>query len=168
MITCAECQKQEIEGTLFCSHCGAPMLPEGVTDTQVLPFSDTSIPRRPPLVGKEVGEDRAASKIRFVIPSSGRQVTLLLKDPVRIGRHDPVKGRLPELDLTQDGGVECGISRLHAVVRSTGQGIAISDLKSINGTYVNDYRLPPELPFALNSGDELKLGTLLIHVFLED
>ena len=41
------------------------------------------------------------------------------------------------------------------------------DLNSVNGTWVNNYRLSPRLPYALRSGDELKLGELVIHVFYE-
>lgn len=169
MITCPECQQEELEGALFCSNCGASLLADSDDSrTNTLPFSQVPAPQNaPPLVGKKRGPAVDAAIIRFVIPSSGRQVTQPMQDQIRVGRADPQRGVFPELDLTGDGGSGAGISRLHAVILSTAQGIAIMDLDSVNGTKVNNYRLPPHLPYALNSGDELKLGSLLVHVFLE-
>lgn len=171
MITCPECSHQELDGTIFCSHCGAPLLGEDLTTsrTVTLPFVDSpASPTPPPLIGKKSGPASQAAVIRFVIPVSGRQITLEAKDQLQIGRSDPRRDSYPDLDLTIDGGAEAGISRLHAVISSTAQGVAIMDLNSVNGTQINNYRIPPHLPFALNSGDELKLGTMLIHVFFED
>ncbi len=171
MINCPECSHQELDGTIFCSNCGAPLLGDesGSNRTVTLPFSDSpASPTAPPLVGKRSGPAAQTAIIRFVIPASGRQITLEATDQLPIGRSDPKRDAYPDLDLTIDGGAEAGISRLHAVILSTAQGVALMDLNSVNGTQINNCRIPPHLPFALNSGDELKLGTMLIHVFFED
>jgi len=170
MITCPECNNQELEGSIFCTNCGVLLQDgEGDSRTATLPFGDDYSADRaaPPLVGKKSGTVNGAVAIRFVIPVSGRKITLPIQDQIRIGRDDPKRGSHPELDLAEDGGTDAGISRLHAVILTTAQGIAIMDLNSVNGTRVNNYRIPPHLPFALNDGDELKLGDLLIHVFFE-
>ncbi len=106
--------------------------------------------------------------IRFAIPSSGREVSIPMQDQIRIGRADAQRDTHPELDLTEDSAHEAVISRLHAVVLNTALGVAIRDLNSVNGTQVNGYRLPPHLPYALNDGDELTFGDLIVHVFFEE
>jgi pSer/pThr/pTyr-binding forkhead associated (FHA) protein len=110
---------------------------------------------------------KEVARISLVIPSSGRRVVVPMKSQLRIGRADARRDMQPEIDLSEDGAAGAGVSRLHAVVVQTDQGVAITDLDSANGTRLNDRRLPPNLPYALESGDEIKLGELLIHVFLE-
>ncbi len=170
MIACPDCNNRELEGSFFCTVCGAPLAVAGEdTQTVTLPFSDTlSEPAPLPLVGKSSRPDSRSRSIRFVIPVSGRQISVPMADEVKIGRADPFRNIFPELDLTDDGGKNAGISRLHAIITTTAQGIAIMDLNSVNGTRVNNHPLPPHLPYALASGDELKLGHLLLHVFLEE
>jgi hypothetical protein len=170
MITCPECRLQEPEGSLFCSNCGARLFADDQhADRNVLPFVKSAPPGSTPapLVGKRAQPAEAATGIRFIIPLSGRQVALPLKDRLEIGRHDTLREIKPDLDLSQDGGAEAGVSRLHAAIVHTAQGPAIMDLDSVNGTWVNNYRIPPRLPFAIDSGDELKLGELVVHVFYE-
>ncbi len=170
MITCPECQHAELEGSLFCSNCGSNLLAGAEADTSTikLPAGDGSgVPSPPPLIGKRIGPAASASAIRFVIVSSGREVTLPTQDRIHIGRGDPSRDVLPELDLARDGAAEAGVSRMHAAVLATAQGIAVMDLESVNGTHVNGYRLPPNLPFALDDGDTLLLGDLQILVFFE-
>jgi len=138
---------------------------EGKTTT--MPFIEFTDQGPPPLVGKKSMPIENAAQIRFIVPLSGRQITLPMQDTIQIGRSDPRRDIIPDLDLSEDGGGTAGISRLHATILTTAQGIAIMDLNSVNGTWVNNYRIPPRLPFALGSGDELKLGELVIHVFFE-
>lgn len=170
MIICPECNHNELAGSLFCGNCGALLFSdqEKDSDTDELPEKRES-PRytAPPLVGQRAGPAASAKAIRFRIPSSGREITLGTQGKIRMGRADPRNEDQPDLDLTEDGGAEAGVSRMHASISTTGQGIAIMDLDSVNGTRVNDQRLPPHLPFALNDGDTLYLGDLLIQVFFE-
>jgi hypothetical protein len=159
-----------MEGTLFCSNCGAPLLSDlDHPRARAKPFlkAAQSGPTPPPLVGKRAQPAGSAKEIRFIIPLSGRQIILPIKDRLEIGRSDPRREITPDLDLGQDGGAEAGVSRLHAVLIQTAQGLAVMDLDSVNGTWVNKYRIPPRLPYAIDNGDELKLGELVIHLFYE-
>lgn len=130
----------------------------------------TNVPRvsaRPVLVGQQVEPNAKAGAIRFVIPSSGRRITISLDEKIRVGRADPTVSLYPEVDLTADGGAEFGVSRLHATISRSDEGVVVVDMSSTNGTLLNDYSLPSELPYPLQSGDELRFGDLLVHVFLE-
>jgi pSer/pThr/pTyr-binding forkhead associated (FHA) protein len=106
-----------------------------------------------------------ADRIIFVIPSTGRRMKLDLGREVSIGRVDSRQGIWPEVDLTVDEGVDSGVSRRHALVRNSDEGVVIVDLGSTNGTRVNDKKLPPERPHPLNNGDTVRFGQLLVQVY---
>lgn len=105
-----------------------------------------------------------------MIPFSGRSISYPIQQHIRIGRSsESNSGTEPELNLQDDAGVEHGVSRDHGLIRpdDQGRGLVLIDLDSTNGTKLNNYRLPPHLPYPLNSGDEIQFGSLLVHVFLK-
>jgi hypothetical protein len=168
MITCRDCGSSEFEGALFCNECGAPLISSDDPSTAKLPFSNTlRDPEPPPLLGQELGPVVEAKQVTFVIPSSGRRISLSLQEEIHIGRADPGRSDQPELDLTHDNGAEYGVSRSHAAIQASHRGVALVDLNSTNGTLLNNYRLPPDLPYPLHNGDEIRFGRLLVHVFFE-
>lgn len=136
--------------------------------TAQLPFSESLLdPVKPSLVGQDIGPVLEAQRVTFMIPSSGRRVVVDMRDEIRVGRADPGQNITPELDLTSDNGAEYGVSRLHAIIQSSHRGIALLDKSSTNGTLLNNYRLPPELPYPLHNGDEIRFGRLLVHIFFD-
>lgn len=80
------------------------------------------------------------------------------KTELIVGREDPVSGVFPEIDLTDHGGDEGGVSRRHARIFVQGTQILVEDLNSTNYTYVSQQRLTPGQPHPLNDGDELRFG----------
>ena len=68
-----------------------------------------------------------------------------------------VIGRADSCDLVLDNPL---VSRSHAVFEAVGGTMAIRDLHSHNGTYVNGER---KESVALNNGDEIKLGSYQIR-----
>ena len=124
---------------------------------------------------------REAGRILVIIPfekvpeemkegiTLGRRAFLILRSPSEtltfpLLKKTTVLGRLHTNDVVLE---DPNVSRVHAEIKLEKDGYAIRDLGSTNGTRVNNYPIPPHLPFALNSGDEIKLGNLLIHVFFE-
>jgi pSer/pThr/pTyr-binding forkhead associated (FHA) protein len=87
-----------------------------------------------------------------------------LTEEVNIGRQDPASAWFPKVDLTNDGGLEKGVSRHHAKIIRRGREVLIEDLGSVNGTFLNHKKLTPYLARALKSGDELRLGTLTLRI----
>lgn len=170
MIECPECGAYEPSGALYCSECGAFLLDEAAGGAEEqLPFAtDELMPTsNPMLLGQDLEPTAGAERVTFVIPNSGRRVVIDSKETIRIGRSDPASNYQPELDLSEDGGAEYGVSRRHAVIESSSEGVVIADKGSTNGTLLNNYRLPPELPYPLRNGDEARFGQLLVHIFLE-
>ena len=136
--------------------------------TAQLPFSESLLdPIKPSLLGQDIVPVVEAKQVTFVIPGSGRRVSVPMQDRIEIGRADPGQNVVPELDLTSDNGAEYGVSRLHATIQTSHRGVALVDMNSTNGTLLNNYRLPPELPYPLHNGDEVRFGRLLVHIFFE-
>jgi hypothetical protein len=167
MITCTDCGSNQYPGTLFCQECGNLLLNAGQS-TNVLPFSDFDIQAMPsPVDMQSLESTETAKKVMFVIPSSRRRFATTLTTQIRVGRADPDANVMPELDLTPDHGVENGVSRMHAAFQLSKQGVVLIDLGSTNGTSLNNARLPARQPFVVQSGDEVRFGDLLIHVFFD-
>jgi class 3 adenylate cyclase len=70
-------------------------------------------------------------------------------------------GRAGEADLVID---DPEISRAHAVIVQTPEGIEIRDLSSLNGTWVNGERI--NMPTLLVPGDVVKIGKTVIEVLV--
>ena len=167
MIRCIECGADQVEGALFCNECGAFLLEhQQKGQTTVLPFSEflTHAPP-PPLSSEDLQPAKEPVNVTIVIPHSRRRLQTTITDELRIGRSDA--DFQPELDLTEDDGGEKGVSRLHASIKSLHSGLVLIDLDSTNGTMLNTYRLPPNTPYPLKTGDEIRFGDFLIHIFFE-
>jgi pSer/pThr/pTyr-binding forkhead associated (FHA) protein len=92
--------------------------------------------------------------------TDGGKLELPAKDEVVIGREDPVSEVFPDLDLTNYGGAEGGVSRKHAVIHRSGSVYTIEDMGSTNGTYINKKKIQPHAPQAIKPGDEVRFGKL--------
>lgn len=59
------------------------------------------------------------------------------------------------------------VSRKHCIIVLKDNRVLVQDLKSRNGTYVNDKRLPVDKAKVLNGGDILRIGKLQFEVVIE-
>ncbi|MDA7904768.1 FHA domain-containing protein [Rhodopirellula sp.] len=59
------------------------------------------------------------------------------------------------------------VSRKHCIIVLKDNRVLIQDLKSRNGTYVNDKRLPTDKAKVLAGGDQLRVGKLNFEVVIE-
>ncbi|MCS6881115.1 MAG: FHA domain-containing protein [Oscillochloridaceae bacterium] len=170
MQRCTHCNAQQLDGAIFCSECGASLLgnPQRRETTASLNRAAAARGEEPasamnePLVIDAPAESLAPT-FTLVVINSGRRITLEAGDTLLIGRKDNQRGIYPDVDLGLDGGYDAGVSRRHAMISLQNGSYCIEDLASANGTFVNGRRLPPQEPFPIRSGDELKLGTLLLR-----
>jgi pSer/pThr/pTyr-binding forkhead associated (FHA) protein len=81
-----------------------------------------------------------------------------------IGRGDADGDALVGLDLSAYHAVQQGVSRQHAVLIPTPEGLLVSDLGSTNGTWVNGEYLEPGSRHELSPGDQIELGLLRLVV----
>lgn len=168
MIKCPFCQTPHVDGTLFCSECGTYLLEDDKRGTDPLATNEigwvgntTEDPNAPP-----VYKGTGPLTIRLKIGDRKREVEVPLNKAIHLGRLDPVSDVFPEIDLTDDGGLEKGVSRRHARILKREGTVVVEDLGSINGTFINGKRLAPYLPENLSDGDSLQIGRLLIDVQL--
>lgn len=169
MIICPNCHHQEYAGALFCSECAAQLI---VTDHRYM-VGETD------LIGDEetgVGFTRK----RRVSTRIGHGDTIYLKSlresailelsgrkEFTIGRG--VKGQLilPDVDLERYNALELGVSRLHAVLKVTDISVAIMDLGSSNGTFINGEQIEDHQEKTVNHGDIIALGKLELEVLFD-
>ncbi len=59
------------------------------------------------------------------------------------------------------------VSRKHCILVLKDNRVLVQDLKSRNGTFVNDKRLPADKAKVLKAGDELRIGKLSFEVLIE-
>ena len=122
------------------------------------------------LVGREVDVDHVALDATVVAPqekatrhrlvdvATGTAFFFSSGDETTIGRADPVTGILPDIDLTPVDNNR-SVSRRHAkIIRSGGDYHVLEEVGTVNGTFVNDQRIPTGVPVTLHNGDLLKIG----------
>ena len=131
------------------------------------------------LVGREVDADHAAldatqiaqpekaTRHRLVDVATGSAFFLSTGDETTIGRADPVTGILPDIDLTPVDNNR-SVSRRHAkIIHSGDEYHVLEEVGTVNGTYVNDQRIPTGVPVTLHNGDLVKIGLISMKAVFE-
>jgi hypothetical protein len=114
--------------------------------------------------GSPVAESLVQLHIRGVIER------LLFEDGTQLvmGRANPnLMGTPDRFDLNKYGARERGVSRAHALLRFSDMLLTILDLGSLNGTFLNNRRLPANEPHVVRHNDEVSLGRLGLRVQFE-
>ena len=124
------------------------------------------------LAGREVDVDHVsmdatqhapvpkAARHRLVDVSTGTAFFFSTGDETTIGRADPVTGILPDIDLTAVD-TNRSVSRRHAkIIRSGKEYHVLEEVGTVNGTYVNDQKIPTGVPVTLHDGDLVKIGLI--------
>lgn len=159
---CTRCGQQLPAGANFCPACGAPVEEDatepGTGDSD--PQATTSSLEAGDLEQEEVEAlpDLPPGTGMLVVvrgPNAGSRF-LLDRDLTMVGRH-------PESHIFLD---DVTVSRRHAEVVRRGGQLVLSDLGSLNGTYVNGDRVEEQ---RLATGDVLQVGRFkLLFVGSED
>ena len=103
----------------------------------------------------DAGEDSGATRVRMAVPKFVlRGVSGAVFSNVFPVAGPVVIGRAPECDIS---GPADEMSRRHALVKPTPDGLQVEDLGSSNGTYINNKRVQNGF---LGPGDELRLDAV--------
>ena len=158
-IACARCHTAIEPGASYCPSCGQPLPnPIGSACPQCAAINSlhvafcescgAAVPQHPHLI----------------VTTSGLRLPLFSHDQtvVVVGRSDALSGVAPDLDLEPYADELAGLSRRHARFSWRNDRCWIEDLNSVNWTYLNQQRLPPEKITPLNDGDLLRLGNVLL------
>lgn len=132
------------------------------------------------LAGREVDVEHAAAmdgtvlapvekatRHRLVDIATGTAFFFSSGDETTIGRADPVTGILPDVDLTPVD-TNRSVSRRHAkIIRSGAEYLILEEVGTVNGTYVNDQRIPTGNPVTIHNGDLLKIGLIAMKAVID-
>lgn len=168
MITCSNCQHENLSGAVYCVECGAQL--DGVQTLTTMAITDEQISeelrRRAPR--PEADSVPVNSWLSLHLMDSGKILPLASRNEFTLGRLSEGQPIMPDIDLTPYQAYASGVSRLHAVVKRDGSQVMVMDLGSSNGTYLNGRRLNPHMEEALNHGDIVALGKLKLQVLLRN
>ncbi|GAB2624109.1 FHA domain-containing protein [Streptomyces capparidis] len=160
MPVCTRCGHRNPQAGRFCSNCGAPMRAAGpgaerpsettstisISGLEAYDSEGQVLPPLSPEAQAAVDALPAGSALLIVRrgPNSGSRF-LLDSEVTTAGRH-------PESDIFLD---DVTVSRRHVEFRRTPEGFTVTDVGSLNGTYVNRERIDS---VALHNGDEVQIG----------
>jgi hypothetical protein len=167
MIVCPSCQHDNLDGTVFCSECGAqiagadPIVTQNISQEQSVEL-DQDFKRTSVL---PTDFDAWAS---IHLTDSGQILPLSDRKEFTLGRVSEAQPIMPDIDLTPYQAYACGVSRLHAVIKREGNNVYVMDLGSSNGTYLNGKRLESNKDQSLTHGDMIALGKLKIQILLKN
>ena len=142
-VYCPECGFQNPESSNFCSRCGAP-LNKGESGEQTMTYTPEEHADDP---GSGVKELRVEGPALVVRSGGGRAGESFFPSAERT-----LIGRSPECDVFLD---DVTVSRRHAELVRDGETFTITDLGSLNGTFVNRKRIESA---ELQDDDELQIG----------
>ncbi len=172
VLTCPNCGAQLEPDSNFCDMCGAPVRPESppVPSPTPKPAPPPIAAPVPPVAPIPSPAYPVVATVQGCLVVQGLNVTLPFppgKTEIFVGREDSINNIFPDVDLTDLGGDEGGVSRRHARIFVQGAQVFIEDLNSTNHTYVNQQRLTPGQAQALNSGDEVWLGWMKLNFYAQ-
>jgi len=164
MIICPNCRHQEVPGALFCSECGAQLVFSDSSSTTALPEKQL----QNELLGTAPIQPNITSTLRARIMvhiiDNGKLIPVPDKTEFTVGRASEGQPITPDVDLGEFNAFDYGVSRLHIVVRLTGEKLTIMDLGSSNGTFINSVRIPINMEQPVSSGDIVSLGKFRIQI----
>ena len=157
-IFCNRCGHRNPEGSNFCSSCGAVLEHPDSSDTTV-----STITLAPVEASGEVGEEEITVAVDDLPPEMGMLV--VKRGPNAgsrfvLGPGTTTVGRHPDSDIFLD---DVTVSRRHAEISQEGRDFAVTDVGSLNGTYLNRERIDQKT--LMHSGDEVQIGKFKL-VFL--
>jgi len=142
-VYCAECGFQNPEASNYCSRCGA-RLSKGESGEQTMTFSPEEVAEDP---AGALGDVRGKGPALVVRSGGGRAGESFFPEGEKT-----VIGRSPECDVFLD---DVTVSRTHAELVRDGETFTITDLGSLNGTFVNKKRIESS---ELEDDDEVQIG----------
>lgn len=140
------------------------------TDKEAQPSVTTNISEsnetRPALLPSGDENTQKIDTISVLIP--GKDTPILFNKPPRVllGRKSADGGPEPDVDLGPYHANIMGVSRRHAeLVLQNGQCF-VRDLSSSNGTWLNETKLAAGSLYPVVTGDQVRLGQLMLLVYL--
>jgi hypothetical protein len=161
-ITCPKCHKMNPGGEIYCYSCGTLLVqPGGTRQIGSLEAEENDIQR-------DMAFEQDMLLYLRVFGSSKAIRVRPRKDEMVIGRSSPDSVMLPDIDFAPFDAESKGVSRMHAGLRRQGDTLVLTDLGSLNYTFINGQRVHPHEVRVLRNGDELRIGQLKMRVYFRN
>lgn len=166
MIKCAKCGNLNEDEAKICLYCGA-LLDSTNERVSTRSLDDADFEEGTPKWGS--ARTNARTKLVLGIEGEARSLAFNANDITELilGRSDPKTGEAPQVNMTEYGALEKGVSRKHAIIMRKDGSLYLIDQASANGTYLNGQKLVPNQPRVLRDGDDVRLGHLVVRVTFE-
>lgn len=162
IVQCPSCQAENPAVGAFCEECGAGLAAQAVEQAPAQapePEQSPTAPTAPPI------SVATTAPAKLVEAKSSHEFDLPLDRPqTLVGRRDPDGGIFPDVDLTDLGAEDAGVSRRHCIIHRVGNDLQVEDLGAVNHTYVNGVQLAENERRELRDGAELLLGAMKLTV----
>ena len=136
----------------------------GAAERTVTPHSDSTEPLTDTAL---LSERFALVGPCLVVAHTGERLRLPQQEQVLIGRAVPNDTPPPDVDLGPHGGGLAGVSRHHARLHYSSDGWLLEDLRSTNGTFLNNEPILPEQRVPVRNGDTIRCGRLTLVFYHE-
>lgn len=159
---CPKCQKLNQPGDVYCYSCGTLLIQTGVTQQ----IGDTQ-----PMGSDQPDPGYFGPNMVLYIQVRGARQMLRMQprgDEMIIGRQSSDSVMLPDIDLSPFQADTQGVSRLHAGLRRQDDTLVLSDLGSLNHTYINGQKLHQHEVRVLHHGDEIRFGQLMVRIYFRN
>jgi hypothetical protein len=154
-VACPECKTLNPTDARYCFSCGTLLTRVG---TQQLFAEDE---------GTEGTSFGNLSSLIFTVRGfEDKPIRVNLEEfqEVIVGRTGPDSVIMPDVDLTDYNARDLGVSRVHGTLKRKDSVVTLSDMGSVNHTYLNGERIFPQEIRVLRDGDEIRLGRLVMRV----
>lgn len=121
----------------------------------------------PDLATKKFMEDKSGkTQFQIALALAGHLEPIVIRNTatITLGRADRQRNAIPTIDLSNDNALLLGVSRLHAKILYMDGSFYIKDMGSVNGTWLNNYRLEAYQIVPIDRGDQICLGRLAMNV----
>lgn len=162
MSVCPVCGFENRAGVLLCENCGSDLYDSLIEQvgTKRLSRSDTRELERQAGVASP-----SSNPIILYVRGNDDPIAVERYGTLVIGRIGEASNEKTDIDLTEFGAKEMGVSRHHVTLNAAGNPPIVYDMGSANGTFINGQRLNPKQPYPLQSGDEIRLGHLILQIY---
>jgi predicted component of type VI protein secretion system len=157
MVNCPFCGRPNPRGSEHCVACGQSMVIRQLPTTRR--FDDTAMRR-------SVMDAYFTPNSTLIIAVRGAKGILQAfpREKLIVGRNTAQTFPPVNIDLEPFNAESLGVSRNHAEIRCQNDTLVLVDLKSTNGTFINEQRVYSHEVRVVRNGDELRFGKLVMKV----
>lgn len=167
MIICSNCKYTNMTGAMFCVECGAQLIGRDTLTTQTISTDNLGkvSKRKTGEISQPVEGVDAWANLHLL--DTGQVFPLTSRNEFTMGRVSEGQPIMPDIDFSPYQAYAAGVSRLHAVIKRSGNSVIFMDLGSANGTFLNGTRLKANMEQVLKHGDIISLGKLRIQILID-